>query len=52
MNKIVKNALVEIVRIIVTAVLAAIGVAESGCIASGNGANAAFTVSTTNGGVK
>ena len=40
MNVIVKKAVIEIVRVIAAALLAALGVEATGCIACGDGASA------------
>lgn len=45
MNEIVKKSIIEIVRIIITAILAVIGVETTGCVASGNGSTASFVSS-------
>lgn len=40
MNAIVKKAITEIIRVLAAAILAAIGVESSGCVACGDGATA------------
>lgn len=45
MNEILKKTLVEIVRVVLAALLAAVGLETTGCVASGDNASAAFAVS-------
>lgn len=45
MNEIVKKSLIEIIRILITACLAVIGVESTGCVASGDCSTAAFVTS-------
>lgn len=46
MNEIVKKSLIEIIRILITACLAVIGVESTGCVASGDSSTAAFVTSS------